>query len=333
MTIAGEIADELCYKNKWPWCCLGEAKTIHHFSGGDPAILRRHVLTHIGEHGIGAAKRHDRQLGEEVADLREHVTFAEHGSDGEQRQDPDRQPQRDGPKRPRQRHACRCICSRDRDRACAGALANGQHITDHRGRQNDHRKRRIEKEDGDKRESGQHPMFRSLERTFGDAQQRLDDNDKHGSLDAEKQSFDGGHLTISGVDHRQGQHDQRAGQYEQQSCCQSAAQSMQPPTCVGGELHGFRSRHQHAETERIEEAAVIDPFALIDKHAVHQRDLSGRPAERQQADAQPNGERFAVCGFGHQSRGVFLSCVQHAHAPLLVEGQLCASPVASRHQR
>ena len=47
--------------------------------------------------------------------------------------------------------------------------------------------------------------------------------------------------------------------------------------------------------------ALVDPAAPLDELPVHQRNLPGRPAEAEQADAQPNGPRFPQprCRTGH----------------------------------
>ena len=55
---------------------------------------------------------------------------------------------------------------------------------------------------------------------------------------------------------------------------------------------------QHAEIERMQIALLVDPFPLVDQHAVHQRDLAGRAAEGEHADLRPNVERLAEGWFG-----------------------------------
>jgi hypothetical protein len=58
-------------------------------------------------------------------------------------------------------------------------------------------------------------------------------------------------------------------------------------------LHGLGAREQHAKIEGVQEALLADPAAFVDQHAMHQRNLTGRAAEGQDADPRPNGERFA----------------------------------------
>src|SRR5262249_27547679 len=68
------------------------------------------------------------------------------------------------------------------------------------------------------------------------------------------------------------------------------------PAHVRGELLRLGAREQHAETERVEIAALLDPFLLVDEDAVHQRDLARRPAEAEAADLEPDTEGFGIWG-------------------------------------
>jgi len=68
------------------------------------------------------------------------------------------------------------------------------------------------------------------------------------------------------------------------------------PADIGGELHGLWPGEQHAEIKRMQEAILGDPAALVHEHAVHQSDLPGGPAEGQDADLRPDGERFTESG-------------------------------------
>jgi hypothetical protein len=56
-----------------------------------------------------------------------------------------------------------------------------------------------------------------------------------------------------------------------------------------------------AEIARVEKAPIIDPFSLVDEKAVHQRDLIGRTAKRDEADPGPKGEGFGEAWLGEAS--------------------------------
>src|SRR5450759_3852767 len=67
---------------------------------------------------------------------------------------------------------------------------------------------------------------------------------------------------------------------------------MQQPAQIGGELLRLRAGQQHAEIERMQEPRFVDPLFLVDHDAMHQGDLSGRAAEIDAVDLQPDLERL-----------------------------------------
>ena len=54
-----------------------------------------------------------------------------------------------------------------------------------------------------------------------------------------------------------------------------------------------RKPGRSAVVERVEKALLPDPFLLLDKKAVHYRDLSSRSAKRQRGDPSPDQDGFA----------------------------------------
>jgi hypothetical protein len=52
-------------------------------------------------------------------------------------------------------------------------------------------------------------------------------------------------------------------------------------------------RQEHAEIQRVEEAALADPASLLHQLRLHDRDLPSRTAEADEAKLQPEAERFA----------------------------------------
>src|SRR5258707_408622 len=57
---------------------------------------------------------------------------------------------------------------------------------------------------------------------------------------------------------------------------------------------------QDIKVERVEETFLLDPFLLVDQHAMHERDLPGGPAEADEAELEPEAERlFERDGFVH----------------------------------
>ena len=88
----------------------------------------------------------------------------------------------------------------------------------------------------------------------------------------------------------------------------------------------------------MQEPVLADPALLLDQDPMHDGDLPGGAAERERRDARPDahglGERNAVlaAGLGTFGRPAFAHVAQGL-LPALAEGQLWASPVASRAQR
>ncbi len=86
----GEEADELRDQDQRAGRGLGEAEAIHHFRRGHPVMGLDRLLRHIGEHRIGAAEAHHRELGKERADADQHVAGAERQRGQRDRRPPQR---------------------------------------------------------------------------------------------------------------------------------------------------------------------------------------------------------------------------------------------------
>ena len=90
----------------------------------------------------------------------------------------------------------------------------------------------------------------------------------------------------------------RARQHEKKAGGETAKRAVKPPADIGGELHRLGTGKEHAEIQRMQKALLRDPPPLIDEQAMHERDLAGRPAEGQDADPAPEGERFGKAWLG-----------------------------------
>ena len=84
---------------------------------------------------------------------------------------------------------------------------------------------------------------------------------------------------------------------------QAASHTVQLPADVDGELQRLGARQQHAEVERAGEMTLVEPAPPLDHLAVHDRDLAGGPAERDEAELQPEARGFAE-GRSIDGRGV-----------------------------
>ena len=158
------------------------------------------------------------------------------------------------------------------------------------GRRDNEWERDCEEEDGNKGQYGDDHIVCTAQRTPGDTQQGLDDDHQDGGLDADERRLDDRDLAEIGIQDAQAEDDEGARQHEEKSGGKSAERAVQPPADIGRKLHGLWPRQQHAEVQPMQEAVLGDPPPLVDEHAVHQRDLPRRSAERQHPDLRPDGE-------------------------------------------
>ena len=74
---SGEEADELRHQDQRARRRLGKAERVDHFRRRHPAVRLDHLLRHVGQHRIGAAEGHHRELGEKYADGDQNMMRAE----------------------------------------------------------------------------------------------------------------------------------------------------------------------------------------------------------------------------------------------------------------
>ena len=158
------------------------------------------------------------------------------------------------------------------------------------------RKRRNAPRDQHERGERQQPVHRMHERAPPDAQQRLEDQRNHGGLEAKERSRDERQVPVLRIDERERQQDQHRGQQEAQSRDDAAPRSVQSPAEPDCELQRLGARDQHADVERLHESALVDPAPGLDHLAMHDRDLPGRTAERNEPELEPEAERLAARG-------------------------------------
>ena len=177
-----------------------------------------------------------------------------------------------------------------RERRMAGSAAGE---ADQGRGQHDQRKRHGEEEDGDEGGGGEPDLDGMGQRARADPPHRVEDDRQHRRLEAEEQSVDRADIAVEEIEPAQAHDRDDAGQHEQDAGDEPAADAVHQPADIGGELLRLGAGQQHAEVERVQEAALADPAPLLDQHLVHQRDLAGRPAEAQQGDPRPDPHRLA----------------------------------------
>ena len=119
---------------------------------------------------------------------------------------------------------------------------------------------------------------------FGYPQQRLQNNDDDGGLHPKKQGVHERHVAKGRVDGRQSENHNGAGYDEQKPGDQSAQNTVQAPTGICRQLHGFWAWQKHAEGEGVEKLLLFQPIQLINEHAMHEGDLGSGTAKGEQAD-------------------------------------------------
>jgi hypothetical protein len=131
-------------------------------------------------------------------------------------------------------------------------------------------------------------------------------HDRHyRGLDAVEQPGDDRLLPPRHVDPRQRDQQHERRQHEEHARGDAAARLVQQPSEVGRELLRLRTRQHHAVVQCMQETPLADPAPSLDQLGVHDRDLPRRPAEADEAELEPEAQRFGEadgCGglIGHR---------------------------------
>src|SRR5262249_34156808 len=161
-----------------------------------------------------------------------------------------------------------------------------------RGAEDDRREwdlQEIDTREGGGRDDGE---SRGAQRPAADAQQGGDDQRDDRGLQAGEDPGHGGHASVGRVDARKPPENEDGRNDEEGARDDSAPGPVEEPADVDRELLRLRTRQQHAEGERVEEPLLGDPAAAIHQIALHDRDLSRRPAEAHEAELDPVTERL-----------------------------------------
>ncbi len=155
------------------------------------------------------------------------------------------------------------------------------------GQQHDQREGQPERED---RHEGRHrdaPEPAIAQRPAADAHGCGQHDRGHRRLDAIEHAGHRRQVSPRQVEPAQADQDEQRRQHEQPAGHDAAPGPVHQPADVGRELLGLRTRQHHAVVQRVQVAALGDPAPPLDQVLVHQRDLSGRPAEADAAQPQP----------------------------------------------
>ena len=244
-------------------------------------------LRHVGQHRIGPAEGHDRQLAEEEREVGQEGLSG--GPDQQQRRGPERAPDQRGADGVAPIDGCL--------RHKPGVFMRAQQAPK-AGGQDDGRKGQAEREDGKEGEQGEGPALGSVQCLFRHFPERLKHDHDDQRLDPEKRVLNDGQGAPAGIGEGQRRDDQCPRQHEEQPGQQTARDPTQAPSGIGGQLHRLGPGQQHAEAERAKEILLLEVTALVDQFLVHHGDLSGGAAEGQQADTAKAADHLGP-GLGH----------------------------------
>lgn len=199
--------------------------------------------------------------------------------------------------------------------------------------QDNQRKRRVEREDGDERSGGNRPQNVVLECARADTMRRLHHDGGDGGLDAVEQPGDQRNVAEGHVQPGQpNQHEQR-GQHEQRTGDDASPAAVHQPADIGCQLLRLRAGQHHAVIEGVQETFFADPAAAFDQFAVHDRNLAGRAAEADEAEFEPEAEGFPEADGRWRQGGGWRVRGAAGHGVLSVGRSSCRRHSRSRRPR
>jgi hypothetical protein len=160
----------------------------------------------------------------------------------------------------------------------AGGQA-AQRPADHCGCDDDDGERQPECGEREKGGDRERDERRVSERAAGDANDGLGDDGEHGRRQAGEQGGDQRGVAGADVEGRQGEQREHPGQHEQGAGDQAAADPVEQPADVDGQLLGLGPGQQGAVGQGVQEPALANPAPLVDQRALHDGDLTGRATE------------------------------------------------------
>ena len=132
-------------------------------------------------------------------------------------------------------------------------------------------------------------------------------NDDRGDRRLDAIEDPGNHRNVAelDIDPRQPDQDEQRRQHEQPASNHPAPGPVHQPTDVGRELLGLGPGQQHAVVQGMQKALLADPAATLHQLLVEDGDLSCRPAKADEADLQPEQQRFEQAHRGRWLEGGF----------------------------
>src|ERR1700730_4780558 len=142
----------------------------------------------------------------------------------------------------------------------------------------------MKKENRDERESGERPHDFVSERFAPDANNRDGDNGHNGRLQSVEDRGDRRDIAERGVNITQRPKNKDRRNDKKRSGNDAAPGSVQEPANINRELLRFGAGKQHAKIERMKETRLADPLLFLDQLRLHDRDLAGGSAKRDESE-------------------------------------------------
>ncbi|MNM34316.1 hypothetical protein D3C81_449610 [compost metagenome] len=116
---------------------------------------------------------------------------------------------------------------------------------------------------------------------------------RHRRLDPVEQTGHHRHITEGDIHPGQRDQEEQRRQHKQHAGNHAAPGAVHQPTDVGRQLLRLGAGQQHAVVQRVQETSLGDPASAFDQFLVHDRNLSRRPAETDEAELEPESKGFA----------------------------------------
>jgi hypothetical protein len=203
------------------------------------------------------------------------------------------------------------VCNPDLEQIRAHGPA---HDPDRDRAEHDERERHVHHEDRDERRD-RHAEHESVHERLGadaDGGRRHDRDHRRGEPGEHR--VDPRNVAMHREEPGQSEHDEHARQHEHHARDEPSPYAMQQPTQVDRELLRLRTRQQHAEVQRVQEAPVRHPRPTVHDLVVHEGDLPGRPSEVDEPELDPEARSLA-------ERHVVLRLLLADHARILWGGE------------
>src|SRR5262245_8939520 len=130
------------------------------------------------------------------------------------------------------------------------------------------------------------------ESAAADLQDGLDDDRDDDRFEPVQRAGDSGNVAVCSVDVREREQDEDRRDYKEGAGDDAARDPAQQPADINGKLLRLRTGQQHAVVERMQKSLFTQPAPPLDQLTVHNRDLTGRAAERDEPKLDPEAKRL-----------------------------------------